>query len=466
MADYNGRESPGFEHYWRALRRRWFVAFLVFLGVMAATVALIYFLPPRYQATATLWVGHQAGEGENTWDALRVDQMLVQTNGELIRSPNVANAVAEELGPPWTGSRVSGRVSFKVIDGTHLIEVTAVDEEPEVAKEIADTYAIVYSERAPAMQARGGVDNLLIQVSDEAPLPRSPVRPRPVLYTALGLMLGVFFGIGAALLADRLDSRIGTEEEAIRILGLPVIGRIPRSGDKGAMTPVQREAFRMLATNLLFQVSETESVAVSITSPGPGEGKTTVLKGLATALADLRVSVVAIDADMRRPSLHTGFNVRRSPGLADHVAFGTSLDKLLQSPDNSGLSILAAGPTPPNPVLFLQSDRFPTALQVLRDLARVVLVDTPPTSVAADSAIISARTDGVILVIDLANSDREAARHSLEQFRQSGAKVLGVVLNDVRLARGVKGGGYYVDTSPAQGERRVSTAGSVAATRR
>ena len=222
----------------------------------------------------------------------------------------------------------------------------------------------------------------------------------------------------------------------------------------------------MLATNLLFQVSETDAVAISITSPGPGEGKSTVLRGLATALADLRVSVVAVDADMRRPSLHTSFSVRRSPGLADHVAFGTSLDRLLQTADNSGLSVLAAGPTPPNPVLFLQSDRFPAALQALRDIFRMVLVDTPPTSVAADSTIISARTDGVILVIDLANSDREAARHSLEQFRQSGARVLGVVLNDVRMSRGAKGGGYYVESSPPPGDRRTAPIETAAATRR
>ncbi len=428
-----------FEAYLRVLRRRWPAIVLILCAVLAATAAAIMLLPPAYRTSTSVWVGHDT-EGQNTWDALQTDQMLVRTYAELIRSPEVSQTVAAAMGAGWTRGRVESNVAFKTIEGTHLIQITATGLDPDSAKNLADTYARVF---ASLSGQTAGLQQARVAVNYPAPKPGHPFKPKPKLYGGIGLFLGLVAGLGGALLIERLDHRIGTEEEAVRLLGLPVVGRIPYTKDGDAANPIQREAFRMLAANLRFQFADSRSWALGVTSPGPQEGKSTVLGRLAGALADMGTNVVAVDADLRRPSLHKSLNVKRSPGLAEYLAFDLPINQFLQPSGRNGLAVVGAGPSPPNPVMFLESKRMTSLLQDLEAIASFVLVDTPPTSVAADAAIVSSKVDSMILVVDLARTDRLQAQRCLEQLKQAGARIAGLVVNGGRRVGKTTYGEYY-----------------------
>lgn len=448
------------EEYFRILRRRWLVGLAVLVGMIGATVALSLFIPPKYQATATLWIGHDSA-GENPWDAGQIDQMLVRTYGELIRSPNVTVQVAEAMGDGWSSAGVEGRMSFRVIEGTHLIEVTAGDGNPQVAQRLANVYAATFATTATGLAAPNSPRGVFVSVTDPAALPEKPVRPRPVLYIVVGAVLAVFTAAGSMPLVDRLDRRINSEEEAVRLLQLPVLGRMPRGKTRFVWTPAQREAARTLAANLRFQLSSASSAAIAVTSPGPQEGKSTVVSFLARALAETGASVVAMDADLRQPSLHKAFGLNVSPGLTDHVAFGLGPEKVVRAGGEKSLGVITAGPPPPNPVMFLESDRLRDLLRSLSTLARLVIIDTPPTSVAADATILSMSADAVVMVVDLKKTDRVTAVQSLEQLRQAGARILGMIVNGAPLSRHQEYGPYYREPTQSRvalrlgGERRA-----------
>jgi non-specific protein-tyrosine kinase len=191
------------------------------------------------------------------------------------------------------------------------------------------------------------------------------------------------------------------------------------------------EAFRSLRVNVQFAGIDRDLRVIAVTSPSAGDGKTTTLANLAIALAEGGARVLAVDADLRRPGLHTVFGLGNTAGLTS---------ALLQNPDElplqdtavPGLSVLTSGPLPPNPVELLASRRFDRLISVLREQADYVLLDTPPAAFLSDAPMLAARADGVILVVGSGRTKRDAAKRAKEQLLRVNAHVLGVVLSGVR----------------------------------
>jgi capsular exopolysaccharide synthesis family protein len=195
------------------------------------------------------------------------------------------------------------------------------------------------------------------------------------------------------------------------------------------------DAYRVLRTNLIFTSAETTGRLLVVTSATPAEGKTTTLAHLATALAHNGAKVLAVDADLRRPTLHQHFGLQKTPGLSDLIVGKAQASQAIQSTRVSGLQLLACGYLPPNPAELLGSPMMKQILDALRAHYDWVLIDSPPLLAMADTPVLCSLVEGVVLVLAAEVATKPAVMRAIDQVRGVGGKVTGVVLNRVNLER-------------------------------
>ena len=295
----------------------------------------------------------------------------------------------------------------------------------------------------------------VVQV-EQAIAPRSPVPPSPL--TALGAAAGLILMGGIAFLFEFLDNTMKTPEDIGRVLNLPVLGYVIHIADlhKAPVRPYVAkrlqssvaEAFRTLRVNLEFASMDRPLKRILVTSAAPGEGKTTVLTNLSIVMAQAGHNVLLIDADLRRPTHHAVFQLSGERGLtnllldyqpdASDEEVQTLLDGAIQTTAVDRLRVLTSGPIPPNPAELLGSEKMGHLLRQLEKTADVVLVDSPPVA-AADTLVMAAQVDGVVLVVQPGRTDMNVALAMMEQLERTGAPVVGVVLNRIPRSRV----GYY-----------------------
>ncbi len=193
------------------------------------------------------------------------------------------------------------------------------------------------------------------------------------------------------------------------------------------------EAYRTLRTNLQFSSLDRSVRLVLVTSAGPGEGKSTTLANLAVASAEAGLRVIAADTDLRRPRLHELFGLPQAPGFSNTVLQDPAAPLPLQDSVVPGLRVLTSGSLPPNPSELLSSQRGARVIAALAEQADLVLLDSPPVGPVADAAVLATRCDGVLLVLSAGKTSRDAAKRARAQLDRVGARILGVVLNNVRL---------------------------------
>ena len=195
------------------------------------------------------------------------------------------------------------------------------------------------------------------------------------------------------------------------------------------------EAYRVLRTNLIFSAADSGGRALLVTSANPGEGKTTTVANLAASLALNGAKVLAVDADLRRPALHTHFGVPKTPGLSDLIVGKCQASQAIQTTRLKGLQVLPCGYIPPNPAELLGSASMRTVVEALKSHYDWVLIDTPPVLAMADTPVLCPLVEGVILVVAAEASRRPAIQRAIDQILGIGGKVTGVVLNRVNLER-------------------------------
>ena len=291
----------------------------------------------------------------------------------------------------------------------------------------------------------------VLDVIEEAPIPTTPIGANWSLQVLLAAAMGLLLGVAAAFLLEYLDDSLGMPDEASKSTGLTTVGTIARiRGDAPAdklitvshpRSPVS-EAYRALRTNLRFSALDQPLSSCLVTSPGPNDGKSTTLANLGVVMAQAGNSVVLVDSDLRRPTLHKLFQLANREGLTNVLLQDELvLDGRLQDTIVPDLRVLTSGALPPNPSELLGSKRMSRLVKKLEGEADVVLFDSPPTLAVTDAAVLSHNTGGVLLVADAARTRKAAARQAIEGLSRVGANVLGLVLN--RLPSRGPGGYYY-----------------------
>jgi non-specific protein-tyrosine kinase len=271
-------------------------------------------------------------------------------------------------------------------------------------------------------------------------------------------VIGWMLGIGVVCLIEVLDDTLRTPEDATRELSLPVLGLIAHYTGAGVepitashpRSPVS-EAFRALRTNLQFASGSEPLHTLIVTSPSPKDGKTTVAANLGVIIAQNGCSVALIDADLRRPSVHKFFDLPNNKGISSIFMMPQiALNGNLQETGVAQLWVLPSGPLPQNPSELLGSAKMDEILNSLNGGKDFILIDTPPVLAVTDAIVLAPRVDGVLLVVRPGVTRLAACKHAVEQLRRVGAKLVGVVFDDVDIHRPcyryVHYRGYYNDT--------------------
>lgn len=278
----------------------------------------------------------------------------------------------------------------------------------------------------------------------------NPIRPRTLLNTLLGGVAGLVLALSIVILRDFLDTTIKTREDVERSVGLPVMGNVlPMAENKEADGPFvthsprspAAEAFRSLRTALEFSGAGKPIKSLLVSSSGAGEGKTIIASNLALIMAQGGKRVVIVDADLRRPRLHQELGISNGVGLSDIFRSRVDIEGALQSYGETNLSVITSGGIPPNPAELLASEKMVQILDELTSRFDMVVVDSTPTLVT-DSQLIAARVDGVLIVVRAGQTQSDATRNTIEQYRRVGARLLGVILNNVVVNNGYGYGDY------------------------
>jgi tyrosine-protein kinase Etk/Wzc len=282
-------------------------------------------------------------------------------------------------------------------------------------------------------------------VVDAAEQPMYPVSPRRALNLTLALFGGGLLAFGLAFFFEYVDSRIKSPDEIKAHLGLPSLGMVPALDPKtwkgreplinGGVPPNFAEAFRAMRTNVLFSSAEEGSRSLVITSTGPGEGKTMVAANLAIGFAQTGQRVILIDADMRRPRVHTMFKQKQEPGLSNLMVGHATPSSSIRKTGVPGLWLLTAGHLPPNPAELIGSQRFKEFIRLLGEHFDSVVIDSPPIMAVTDAAIAASAATGIVFVVGAEMTSRHAARAAIEQLQNGRPHFLGAVLNRVELER-------------------------------
>jgi len=321
--------------------------------------------------------------------------------------------------------------------------------EYSVLKRDVDTIKALYDALVLKTKEKGVTENtqkVNVWTTQIAQTPKAPIKPRPMRNLLLGMVLGLFGGVGCAFFVEYLDNTVKDPDEVERRFGLSVIGVIELlQKEKNPDTVAQvepassfAESYKSLRTAVLLSSADHPPKRLMITSMSPQEGKTTTALNLAHSLAQTERRVLVIDADLRRPRLHKAFGLGNTTGLSSFLS-GTVGEIKLQPTEEAGLSVLTSGPIPPNPSELLGSKRFSELLDRLDDQFDIIIIDSPPVLSATDSLLISKLAQGVIVVCYAGKTTYERLQRGLKSIMEINVNVLGLVLN----AMDMKQTNYY-----------------------
>jgi polysaccharide biosynthesis transport protein len=512
-------EGSTLRHYLTILnRRRWWIVF----ALVAVPLFALLFSTSRsalYEAQADVLLSRQNLAASLTGavdPTIYIDETrFAETQAELASVPVVAERTLDELGLDMNPAELLATSSVAAAPNVDLLEFKVQHGDPDLAVRIADEYAEQYTlyrteiDTAATRRALSAVRQRLVELRADG-VPQSSavlqgllqneqqletmdalqttsafvvrqasaeqVRPRPVRDATLGVFLGLALGLALALLAEALDTRIRTVDELSERLGLPLIGTVPplqrrmrRPTALGMLAEPESafaEAFRMLRTNVDFANLDRHAKVVMITSSVEGEGKSTTASNLAVAYARTGRSVLLVDFDLRRPTIHTLFNLPQRPGVTD-VALGyatfeqalTPIPLLARGPRTTAgtqegkLQVLRSGLVPPDAGEFLASSAVDAMLSQLRARDALVLLDAPPLLQVGDAMTMTANVDAILLVARRKVVKRSMMRETRRLLDVAPADKLGLVVTDVA---GEGGYGYAsYGTEPSRRRWRI-----------
>lgn len=461
------------------------------------------------------------------------DMVSLKTEIEKARQ-DLSSVVQEQLGKAKSTAFSEFQTALRqeqVLEGEHrrlkseaidqnsaAVEYTNLKVEVQTRRDLLDELMRKQSETEVAVRLQDTRESN-VRIIDKALLPGGPFRPSLRQDFSYGLLLGLLFGIGCAVLIEFLDRTVKAPEEIERRLGLPALavihdisaaagkgygdasygygygyGAEPAAGDtpkprtafasrvekKKALAatppgqielvPHERprtlisETYRSLRTALLLS-SARELKVVAVTSAMAGEGKTATASNLAVVLAQLGRQVLLVDCDLRKPRLHQVFHVSNRFGLVNQLTASADPDAVYLATEVPNLWLTPSGPIPPNPSELLASDRMREWLRSVRARFDFVVIDTPPALAVTDATIVGMLVDGVVLTLRSGKVTREEARLCRDRLRQAGIKILGAVLNRYRSHQTGLGKRYryYESYGAEEGEpKKAGKAGSAA----
>jgi len=403
-------------------------------------------------------------------EVVRVQKQIDQTRSSIAaESTRIIRAAENDLGAAVAQeTAVASALDAAKAESLDLqrrgVEYDSLKRELEAGKDVLNSLLARLKQTDVAQELQSS--NL--RVADPADVPRGPIRPRRLLDLLLGVFLGGGLSVGLALLRDHLDDTLRAPDDVRVGLAVPLLTAIPPHGPaRGGTQPVLRaaaleegpfrEGYRLLRTTLVQAWPDTAPRVVLVTSTAPGEGKTLTSIHLALALASAGDRVLLVDADLRKPQAHDVLGARRGPGVIDVLSGETVLPSAVQALPGTGLEFLGSGSPTARPGDLLTAEGMARIRDEARRVYRWIVVDSSPVGAVADALVMAPLVDGVVVVAAAGSVPRAAVRRTLERVAESGARVLGVILNRARIDRDAgdyryhygHAYGSYHETAPA-----------------
>ena len=291
-----------------------------------------------------------------------------------------------------------------------------------------------------------------VEITDEAEVPKTAIRPNVPLNIALGVVVGLILGVGLAFFIEYLDTSVKTIDDVERALGAAVLGVIPQNVgsllDEGDESP-HAEAYRVLRTNILFAGRKDESqTTFSVVSGGAGEGKTTTMFNLAVVFAQMGDRILIVDSDLRRPSMHRYMNVSNNIGLTNYLLGQVTIDEVIQTTELPSLHFIPSGKLPSSSMGILSSAKMKEFVAEMKSRYDYVFLDAPPIMGVSDASVLASMVDMCVLVVQYRKYPQMMTQRAKEMVTKVGGELVGVVLNNINISQDsyyYYYSGYYYD---------------------
>ena len=428
--------------YLRSVIRRWQVVLL--LGILGGLLGYAYAstLPIMYRATSSVFVSSPRGDTTNELvQGFTFTEKLVQSFSQLATTPAVLQPVIDTLQLDTTPAALAANVSASTPLNTVIVEVTVVNRSAEQSARIANavtrSLATIGQDLAP--EGPTGAPSITLETVSTAQAPLKPFSPNLMLLAATGALIGLAIGAAFAVLRDMFDTRVRDEKDLARISDAPLLGKVGTKGRRDpagiAMRVMPRsslaEAYRRIQTNLEFIDVDHRPRTFVVTSSVTKDGKSTTAVNLALALAERSARVLLIDGDLRRPSIADVCGLEGDVGLTTVLVGAISAEDAIV-PLSPSLSVLPAGALPPNPGQLLSSESMRGLVRSLAETFEYIVIDSPPLLATTDALGLAHIADGAIVVARYRATRRNQLKDTLDSLENVNARVLGIVLNQVK----------------------------------
>lgn len=403
---------------------------------------------PMYKSSTTVILGsNQEGTGITQSD-ISINNNLVSTYAEIIKSRRVLEQVQKELNESYTYKELASEISVSSINNTQIIKITVSDNNALNAKIIANLVAKVFTVEVPELYNLDNVHILDVAIEEDEPY-NINVAKSSIIGGVLGLVLssGIFFVI---YYFDRTAKSVEQVEE---VLQMPILGSVEETKNLKeelvvATNPKEiiSEQIRTIRTNLQFTSADEKIKTILITSSIPSEGKSFISSNLATAFAQNNKKVLIVDCDMRKGRVNKIFKISNRIGLSNLLAYKEddeeNLEDYVFKTKIDNLYIIPRGKVPPNPSELLNSQKTAKLISLLSEIFDYIIFDGPPVNGLSDSLIMSDYVDRTIVVTSLNSAPIELLESTKKMLTNVNAKVAGVIVNKVP-RRKSSGKSYY-----------------------
>lgn len=457
----------------KAVRSGWWIVVVAVLLAVGAAGAATWQATPLYASSTKLFVSTAStSDTSSAYQGNLFSQQRVASYAELLTGVELAERVVQTLSLEMTPAELAAKVRATTVPETVILTATVIDTSPSRARDIAAVLGEQFAQQVTELETPTGsaVSTVKVTTVERAVLDEEPISPNLKNNLAAGGALGLIFGLGLAVLRSRLDNTVKTTQHVRQLTGAGVIGTVledPRLAANHLVTDLDKhslsaEAYRTIRTNLQFLDVDNPPRVIVVSSAVPGEGKSTLAVNLATVLAQSGSRVTLIEADMRRPRVTRYMGLIGGAGLSNVLGGTVSLHDVLQPWEDGRLTVLAAGPMPPNPSEMLGSAQMKALLENLRYTNDFVLIDAPPLLPVTDAAVLATQADGCVFSARYGKTRDEELKEAAESLQRVGGRLLGVVLNRVPAAAGAaRGLGYGYGYEPDAGRKLTADAAQV-----
>lgn len=405
-------------------------------GLVAAVITVT--AVPSYASAARLFVS-VAGQTDagSAYEGNLFTQQRTASYAELLRGTALAQTVVDDLSLPMTAGQLAAEVTATAIPSTVVLDVQVTDSDPERAQAIATSLVQAFTARVAQLETPPGSTGPSVRVETIQPadLQTTPVSPGLSNTVPRGAALGLLVGVVIALIRARFDTSVRGPDD-IRAAGLDLLGQVPQDpllrGPSGAQPGPSPAAGTLRTIGARLRPVEGQDPRILlVTSPLPGEGKTTVAVQLAVSLARGGRRVVLVDGNLWRPRVGRHVGAADGPGLTDVLSGRLTVGQALRRWGPAGLEVVPAGPMPTDPGDLLAGPAMRELLADLRESHDVVVVDSPAVLAVSDATVLAALADACLLVVRWGRTPAADLDEAVTALVGVRAVVLGAVLNRV-----------------------------------